>query len=158
MSDCNVISISDCSITDSLYNIKNALEDPTICTVRKMFSVRCSNGNNEPEKKRVYIWVKWTNTNAAWMFTARLNHHCEEPLFKLDRWDQPIVTKRDEYGNPTEHAHWIVRPSSRENFKLDEEHFGSRDNEEIWTRYLAPGETADDTDNEQEQEQEENRI
>jgi hypothetical protein len=88
------------------------------------------------------------------MFTARLYHHCEEPLFKLDRWEQPIVTKRDEYGNPTQHAHWIVRPSSRENFKRHEQHFGSRDNEEIWTRHLAPGETADDTDEEEEQQEE----
>jgi hypothetical protein len=153
-----VIIISSCRITDTLYNIKKSLEEPTICSVRKMFAViYCDDGEKEATKKRVYIWVKWTNTNASWMFTSRLNHHLEEPLFEFDRWDQPIVTKRDEYGNPTQHAHWIVKPSSRENFKKDEEVFGSRHNEEIWSRYLAQGEVIDDTDDEQNQDDEQDQ-
>jgi len=85
------------------------------------------------------------------MFTARLNHHREEPLFKLDMWDQPIVTKRDEYGNPTCHDHWVVRPSSREVMQNDEHSvFGSRENQEKWEIYLAPGESVEDTDDEEE--------
>jgi hypothetical protein len=151
----DVISISDCDLTDSIYNIKNALEEPTICRVRKIFAIRYNSEPGEhptrtkPTKKCFYIWVEWDNTNASCIFSARLRHRGEKALFKLDRWDQLIVTKSDQYGNPTEHAHWIAKPSSRDALKNAESYYGSRDNEEIWTRYLAPGESAQDTDDEE---------
>jgi hypothetical protein len=151
----NVISICDCSITDSIFNIKKSLEEPTICRVRKIFAVPyCEQGENKPIKKRVYAWVEWGITNAACMFTARLNHHGEEVLFKLDNWDQPIVTAIDEYGNPTQHAHWVVNPVSKEKIWEDELYFGSRDSEN-WEKYLAPGESIYDIDEEAEPAKEE---
>jgi hypothetical protein len=148
----NVILINNCPVTDSLYSIKNSLEESTICRVRKMFSMQYRDDNGT-EYKRVIICVEWTNTNASCMFTARLSHHLEEAVFKLDRWDQPIVTKIDEYGNATEHAHWVANPFSKKQFRQTELIFGSRHNEEIWQTYLAEGESADDTDEEQEQKQ-----
>ena len=144
----NVITICDCPIKDSIFNIKKSLEESTICRVRKIFAVPyCEQGKNEPTKKRVYVWVEWGDTNAAWIFTARLNHHREEALFKLDNWDQPIVTARDEYGNPTQHAHWVVLPASKEKVWEDELYFRSRDSDN-WEKYLAQGESVYDTDEE----------
>ena len=159
----DILCIRSDNLTDSLYDIKNALEEPTICRVRKIFAACCNDDPNEhalnskPNKKVFYIWVEWTNTNASHMFTARLTHQGQHALFKQDRWGQPIVTERDEYGNPSEHAHWVVMRSSR--FMVQEEetyYLGDRENEEVWQTYLAEGESAEDTDDEeQEQEQQE---
>jgi len=93
------------------------------------------------------------------MFTARLTHQGEHALFKQDRWGQPIVTERDEYGNATEHAHWIVRRSSRSIVQDDEELYigvHREEDEEVWQTYLAEGESVEDTDNEEEPEEDEN--
>lgn len=156
MSD--VIIINNCPLKDSLRDIKNSLEESTICRrVRKMFSMRYRDEDGT-EYKRVFIWAEWSNTNASVMFTARLNHHREEPVFKMDRWDQPIVTKIDEYGNATEHAHWVANPFSKKQFQQTEMIFGSRHNEEIWSVYLAEGETADDTDEEPPAEEQEEHF
>ena len=157
--DNDILLIRSDNLSDSIYDIKNALEESSICRVRKIFSACCNDDpeehalNSKPNKKVFYIWVEWTNTNASCMFTARLTHQGAHALFKLDRrWGQPIVTERDEYGNPSEHAHWVVRRSSR--FMVqEEEHYylGDRDNEEIWQTYLAEGESEEDTDDEQEE-------
>jgi hypothetical protein len=79
--------------------------------------MRYKDESDGSERKRVFICVEWTNTNASCIFTARLRHHLEEPVFKLDRWDQPMVTKIDEYGNATEHAHWVANPFSKKQFQ-----------------------------------------
>ena len=145
MSSYGVICIRSCPIKDSIYDIKVALEVGAICRVRKIFAAKWPEEcNDEPTKKVVYIWVEWSNTNASCMFTARLNHHGEEALFKLDGWEQPIVTERDKYGNPTCHAHWVVRPSSGERCAEDELYFGSRENDKKWEKYLASGESVYD--------------
>jgi len=155
MSNSNVIYIRNCSIKDSIYDIQKALEESSIARVRKIFAAKMPEEcNDEPTKQIFYICVEWINTNASCMFTARLNHHGEEALFKLDRWDQPIVTERDEYGNPTRHEHWVVRLSSRQMIKDDERFLGDRTNEKKWQTYLAPGESAEDTDDEEEEETE----
>jgi len=160
MSD--VIIIRNGAITDSIFDVKIALEESTICRrVRKIFAARCNDDpdehpiNSNPNKKVFYIWVEWGTTNASHMFTASLRHHREEAiLFKLDLYSQPIVTDRDEFGNATERAHWIVRPSSRFMMQEDEMYYlGLRTNEEVWQMYLAEGETAEDTDEEEEEEQ-----
>jgi hypothetical protein len=157
----DILIIRSDNLTDSIYDIKNAFEESSICRVRKIFAACCNDDpaehalNSKPNKKFFYIWVEWTNTNASHMFTARLTHQGEHALFKQDRWGQPIVTERDEYGNPTEHAHWIVRRSSRFAV-LEVEHYylGDRENEEIWQTYLAEGESVEDTDDEEEEEDE----
>ena len=157
----DILIIRSDNLSDSIYDIKNALEDSSICRVRKIFAAKCNDDpeehvlNSKPNKKVFYIWVEWTNTNMSHMFTARLTHQGEHPLFKLDRkWGQPIVTERDEYGNPSEHAHWVVRRSSRFWVQDDEMYYlGLRSNEEVWQTYLAEGESAEDTDDEEEQEQ-----
>ena len=148
----DVIIIRSCPLTDSIFDIKKSLEESSICRVRKIFAAKLREEcNDEPIKKVFYIWVEWDNTNASCMFTARLNHHREEALFKLDKWGQPIVTERDEYGNPTRHDHWIVRPSSRLAMQNDERCvFGNRENREKWEIYLAPGESLEDSDDEEE--------
>jgi hypothetical protein len=160
MSTENVICIRNCPLTDSIYNITKALEESSIARVRKIFAAKMREEcNDEPIKKVVYIWVEWINTNASVMFTARLNHHREEALFKLDGWGQPIVTEIDEYGNPTRHDHWVVRPSSREAMQNDERLvFGNRENKEKWETYLAPAESAEDTDDEEEEEDETEKL
>jgi hypothetical protein len=158
--DDDILCIRSDNLTDSIYDIKKALEESSICRVRKIFAA-CYNDDpdehatkSKPNKKVFYIWVKWNNTNASCMFTARLTHQGEHPLFKLDRWDQPIVLKRDEYGNAVEHAHWNVRRSSRFMVLEDESYYlGDRENKDRWQTYLAEGESAEDTDDEQEQEQ-----
>jgi len=148
----NVISICDCNVSDSIFDIKNALEEPTICRVRKIYAVRyCEPGKEEPTKKLVFIWVEWTNTNASWMFSSRLNHQGEKALYKLDRWDQPICTARDKYGNAIAHAHWVVRPSSREKFIEAELLYGIRSNEQLWSKFISLGESEEVSDDEQEQ-------
>ena len=157
--DNDILLIRSDNLTDSIYDIKNAFEESSICRVRKIFAACCNDDpeehalNSKPNKKVFYIWVEWTNTNASVMFTARLTHQGAHALFKLDRrWGQPIVTERDEYGNPTEHAHWVVRYSSRFLVQEDEMYYlGLRSNEEIWQTYLAEGETTEDTDNEEEE-------
>jgi hypothetical protein len=152
MSNSNVIYIRNCSIKDSIYDIKKALEESAICRVRKIFAAKMSEEcNDEPTKQIFYVWVEWINTNASCMFTARLNHHGEEALFKLDGWGQPIVTEIDKYGNATRHAHWVVRLSSRQMVKDDERFLGDRTNEKKWQIYLSPGESAEDTDDEEEE-------
>jgi len=149
----NVISICDCPISDSIFDIKNALEEPTICRVRKIFAVRyCEPGKDEPTKKHVFIWVEWTNTNAAWMFSARLNHQGEKSIFKLDRWDQPICTQVDKYGNAIAHAHWTCTPSSSKKFLEAELLYGNRSDEKIWSKFVSLGESEDISDDEQESE------
>jgi hypothetical protein len=156
----DILRISSDNLTDSIYDIKNAFEESSICRVRKIFAACCNDDpaehalTSEPNKKVFYIWVEWTNTNASHMFTARLTHQGAHPLFKLDRrWGQPIVTERDEYGNPSEHAHWVVRYSSRFLVQEDEMYYlGLRSNEEVWQTYLADGETEEDTDDEEEDE------
>jgi hypothetical protein len=156
MSNSNVIYIRNCSIKDSIYDIKKALEESAICRVRKIFAAKMSEEcNDEPTKQIFYVWVEWINTNASCMFTARLNHHGEEALFKLDGWGQPIVTEIDKYGNTTRHAHWVVRLSSRQMVKDDERFLGDRTNEKKWQIYLSPGESVEDTDDEEEEQQEE---
>jgi hypothetical protein len=153
MSNSNVIYIRNCSIKDSIYDIQKALEESSIARVRKIFAAKMPEEcNDEPTKQIFYIWVEWINTNASCMFTARLNHHGEEALFKLDGWGQPIVTERDEYGNPTRHAHWVVRLSSRQMVKDAERFLGDRTNEKKWQRYLSPAESVEDTDDEEEEE------
>lgn len=159
--DNDILRISSDNLSDSIYDIKNALEEPTICRVRKIFATCCNDNPDEhptrskPNKKIFYIWVEWTNTNMSHMFTARLTHQGEHALFKQDRWGQPIVTERDEYGNATEHAHWIVRRSSRFMVLEDENYYlGDRENEEIWETYLAEGESVEDTDDEEEPQEE----
>ena len=157
----DILRISSDNLSDSIYDIKNAFEESSICRVRKIFAACCNDDpaehalNSEPNKKVFYIWVEWTNTNASHMFTARLTHQGAHALFKLDRrWGQPIVTERDEYGNPSEHAHWVVRRSSRFLVQEDEMYYlGLRTNEEIWQTYLAEGETEEDTDNEEEEDE-----
>ena len=154
MSSSCVICIRDCPIQDSIFNIKHSLEHHSICQVRKIFATKYwDSGNNEPSKKLVYIWVEWRNTNASGIFTTRLNHHGEASLFKLDRWDKPICTNIDDSGNEIAHENWTVTITSRENFIEDEIKFGTRDDEEIWQIYLAPGESFEDPDEEQEDEQ-----
>ena len=150
----NDIIVINCSLTDSIYNIRKALEASSICRVRKIFATNLREEcNDEPIKKIVYVWVEWDKTNAAWMFTARLMNHREEALFKLDRWDQPIVTERDEYGNPIRHDHWVVRPCSRVIVQDNERCYpNKRENKEKWETYLAQGESAEDTDEEEESE------
>ena len=156
----DILRISSDNLSDSIYDIKNAFEESSICRVRKIFAACCNDDpaehalNSEPNKKVFYIWVEWTNTNASHMFTARLTHQGAHALFKLDRrWGQPIVTERDEYGNPSEHAHWVVRRSSRFLVQEDEMYYlGLRSNEEVWQTYLADGETEEDTDDEEEDE------
>jgi len=161
----DILRISSDNLSDSIYDIKNALEDPTICRVRKIFATCCNDDPDEhptrskPNKKIFYIWVEWTNTNMSHMFTARLTHQGEHALFKQDRWGHPIVTERDEYGNATEHAHWIVRRSSRSIVQDDEELYigvHREEDEEVWQTYLAEGESVEDTDNEEEPEEDEN--
>jgi hypothetical protein len=159
----DILRISSDNLTDSIYDIKNAFEESSICRVRKIFAACCNDDpaehalTSEPNKKVFYIWVEWTNTNMSHMFTARLTHQGEHALFKQDRWGQPIVTERDEYGNATEHAHWIVRRSSRFMVLEDENYYlGDRENEEIWQTYLAEGESVEDTDDEEEPEEDEN--
>jgi hypothetical protein len=148
----SIICIYDCPNEDSIFNIKHSLEEHSICRVQKIFATKyCESGNNKPSKKIIYIWVEWLNTNASGSFTTRLSHHGEASLFKLDRWNQPICTKRDEYGNEIEHKRWIVMPTSIQKFNEDEIKFGSRYNEEIWQIYLAPGDSSEDIDEEQEQ-------
>jgi hypothetical protein len=159
--DDDILRISSDNLSDSIYDIKNAFEESSICRVRKIFAACCNDDPaehalaSEPNKKVFYIWVEWTNTNASCMFTARLTHQGAHALFKLDRrWGQPIVTERDEYGNPPEHAHWVVRRSSRFLVQEDEMYYlGLRTNEEIWQTYLAEGETEEDTDNEEEEDE-----
>ena len=156
--DDDILRISSNNLSDSIYDIKTALEESAICRVRKIFAACCNDDpeehalNSKPNKKVFYIWVEWTNTNASHMFTARLTHQGAHALFKLDRrWGQPIVTERDEYGNPSEHAHWVVRRSSRFLVQEDEMYYlGLRSNEEVWQTYLADGETEEDTDDEEE--------
>jgi len=148
----NVISICDCPLSDSIFDIKNALEEPTICRVRKIFAVRyCEPGKEEPTKKHVFIWVQWINTNASCMFTARLMHQGEKDLFKLDRWDSPICTAVDKYGNAIAHAHWVVRLSSREKFLEAELLYGIRSDEQMWSKFISLGESEEVSDDEQEQ-------
>jgi len=143
----NVISICDCPITDSIFNIKNALEEQSICRVRKIFAVRyCEPGKNEPTKKHVFIWVEWINTNASCAFTARLMHQGDKSIFKLDRWDQPICTQVDKYGNAIAHAHWTARPSSTEKFLEAEQLYGTRNDDKIWSKFISLGESAEDSD------------
>ena len=159
--DNDILRISSDNLSDSIYDIKNAFEESSICRVRKIFAACCNDDpaeyalNSEPNKKVFYIWVEWTNTNASCMFTARLTHQGAHALFKLDRrWGQPIVTERDEYGNPSEHAHWVVRRSSRVLVQEDEMYYlGLRSNEEVWQTYLADGETEEDTDDEEEEDE-----
>jgi len=158
--DNDILRISSDNLSDSIYDIKNAFEESSICRVRKIFAACCNDDpaehalNSEPNKKVFYIWVEWTNTNVSHMFTARLTHQGAHALFKLDRrWGQPIVTERDEYGNPSEHAHWVVRRSSRFLVQEDEMYYlGLRSNEEVWQTYLAEGESVEDTDDEEEDE------
>ena len=156
----DILRISSDNLSDSIYDIKNAFEESTICRVRKIFATCCNDDPDEhptqskPNKKIFYIWVEWTNTNMSHMFTARLTHQGEHALFKQDRWGQPIVTERDEYGNATEHAHWIVRRSSRTLVQDDEEYYigvHREENEETWQTYLAEGESVEDTDDDEEQ-------
>jgi len=156
----DILHIRSNNLSDSIYDIKNALEESSICRVRKIFATCCNDEPDEhptrskPNKKIFYIWVEWTNTNASHMFTARLTHQGEHALFKQDKWGQPIVTERDEYGNPTEHAHWVVRRSSRFLVQEDEAYYlGDRNNEETWQTYLAEGESVEDTDNEKEEDE-----
>jgi len=155
----DILCIRSDNLSDSIYDIKNALQESSICRVRKIFAAKCNDDpeehavNSKPNRKVFYIWVEWTNTNMSHMFTARLKHQGEHALFKQDGWGQPIVTERDEYGNPTEHAHWVVRRSSRFLVQEDEAYYlGDRNNEEIWETYLAEGDTAEDTDDEEEEE------
>jgi hypothetical protein len=156
----DILRISSDNLSDSIYDIKNAFEESTICRVRKIFATCCNDEPDEhptrskPNKKIFYIWAEWTNTNMSHMFTARLTHQGEHALFKQDKWGQPIVTKRDEYGNATEHAHWIVRRSSRFMVLEDENYYlGDRENEEVWQTYLAEGESVEDTDDEKEEDE-----
>jgi hypothetical protein len=162
----DILRISSNNLSDSIYDIKNALEDPTICRVRKIFATCCNDDPDEhstrskPNKKIFYIWVEWTNTNMSHMFTARLTHQGEHALFKQDKWGHPIVTERDEYGNATEHAHWIVRRSSRSIVQDDEELYigvHREEDEEVWQTYLAEGETVEDTDDEEEEEEDDQK-
>jgi hypothetical protein len=148
----NVITISDCPITDSIFDIKNALEEPSICRVRKIFAVHINDiDEKEPPKKCVFIWVEWTNTNASWIFSAQLRDHGEKLIFKLDRWDQPICTQINKYGNAIAHAHWICRPSSREQFIEAELLHGNRNDYKIWSKFISLGESEEVSDNEQEE-------
>ena len=83
----NVIFISDCPITDSIFDIKKSLEEPTICRVQKMFSVP---NEYDAASKQVFILVEWGNTKASEKFSLQLRENYEKKLFKLDSWDLPI--------------------------------------------------------------------
>jgi hypothetical protein len=89
--------------------IKYSLEYHGICEVSRIYSGIFKDGTEM--KKAVFLRIKLLGTQAASNFEARLMHNWEEKVYKLDRWEQPIVTKVDEYGNPIQYQKWIVKPA-----------------------------------------------
>jgi hypothetical protein len=131
---------------DSYFAIKNSLERQRICRVRKIYSIQNKQHDANPPSKLVFLWVEWNTSQNASDIRTSLMHNLSAKLFKLDRWEQPICTKRDDFGNAILYDKWILELSSREVFKQYEKDFGSRADENVWSKYLGENETDIDTD------------
>ena len=105
----SMLLITYCSIFESPYQIKNSLEYNGICEVTRMYSGIFKDGDER--KKVVFLRIKWLGTQASVSFKASLIHNWGAKVYKLDRWEQPIVTKVDEYGNAIQYEKWIVEPT-----------------------------------------------
>lgn len=140
----NDILCINCPLVDSYMAIINSLESQRICRVRKIYSMVKKEDDDNPTSKIVFLWVEWNTTQNASDIMSSLMHNLSAKLFKLNKWGQPICTKRDEFGDAILYEKWILELSSREVFKQYEKEFGSRNDENIWTKYLAANETDND--------------
>ena len=104
-----MLIMTNCLITEFGYEIKKSLECHGICEVTRIYSGIFKDGDER--KKVMFLRIKWLGNQESVSFKARLIHNWEEKVYKLDRWEQPIVTKVDEYGNPIQYQKWIVRPA-----------------------------------------------
>jgi hypothetical protein len=105
----SMLLITYCSNFEFPYEIKNSLEYNGICEVSRIYSGVFKEGDEM--KKVVFLRIKWLGNQASVSFKASLIHNWEEKVYKLDRWEQPIVIRVDEYGNAIQYEKWIVRPS-----------------------------------------------